>query len=316
VAQDTERQGEHREWRVERWLKRAAAGAAAIGTIATTVALLWPDDPAKQAATFEQVSVDVGVGLTEFQARGEGLVAASATGTVRLRLVAQQDERTPPPEEAEPPAESVPPSEGEEGEGEPSDPSQETAPEEEQHEMPGTIPPGVAEELERLPTPIEIVDGDTVVAESPDVQQAIYPLMDDEAFSAPEGEEPDEPAEDEGVSAEAVARIFRETRSRPAGDGVEPVGVTVDFDVAAVGFKGRRLDVRWTLHSASTRKRVPRPWLRNRPAMRIEPEADDERSSGSFWVPLPRARGRWFVRLKVYDRRGRRLSYADTRRFG
>ena len=59
---------------------------------------------------------------------------------------------------------------------------------------------------------------------------------------------------------------------------------------------------------------MPREWLVNRRALVARPEVASDRASGDFWVPLPRRRGPYFVRLGVYDE-GTRLTFADTESF-
>lgn len=293
---------ERREgWRLETWLTRAGGVAAAILSIAGVVAFLWPDDPPKRAATLDNVSAQPNIRLSEFELRTEG-------GSPAMVLVAETH--------AQPATEAPPP------ETQPTEEIPEETPEETPEGTPEETPDGTPDDS----VPLEVVEvieeyGEVDVARTtggPDPkielegeaqQTTMLSLISSPRVGAGRVTE-------KAVSAGKVLEIFEQTRTAPAEGGSEPVGVTVDFDVGAVGYKGDRLDVRWSMFSASTKRRVPRAWLRNRRALLLEPEADDDKGSGSFWVPLPRGEGRWFVRVSLYDKRGERITYADTEKFG
>ncbi len=118
--------------------------------------------------------------------------------------------------------------------------------------------------------------------------------------------------------ARQLARVFRGTRTvRSPGDPRkrELVGAAVDFNVSLTGFRGRTVQVRWSLYSATQRVRVPRAWLRNQRIMLLRGEADRDSASAQFWVPIPELRGPFFIRVGVYDGAGGRLDYADTEAF-
>lgn len=96
---------------------------------------------------------------------------------------------------------------------------------------------------------------------------------------------------------------------------LSPLGVVVNFSAQIDGYRGKRAIVRWSLFDARERTRMPQAWLRNRPALRLMPEAGSDRGSPAVWVPLPRERGPYFVRLELFDDRGNRLDKADTKSF-
>lgn len=295
AEESTQRRG---GWRLETWVTRVGGIAAAILSIAGVVAFLWPDDPPKRAATLDNVSAQPNIPLSEFELRTEG-------GSPAMVLVAQVTDGQPVPEEEQPTQET--PEEIPEG-------TTEETPEQTPDETPGgSVEPEVIEVIDVLgDAEVERTTG----GEDPKIElaeEALQTTMQALIASPSVGAAP---AADEPVSAAAVLEMFEQTRTVPSGGKTEPVGVTVDFDVGAVGYKGDRLDVRWSMFSASTKRRVPRPWLRNRRALLLEPEADDDKGSGSFWVPLPRGDGRWFVRVSLYDKRGQRITYADTEKFG
>ncbi len=119
-------------------------------------------------------------------------------------------------------------------------------------------------------------------------------------------------ANEREARARALLKVLRGTRTRPSEDGrLAPMGVTVSFDATLAGFSERRADVRWSLYDARGAGRVPRDWLLNRRALQLT----DESASDDFWVPLPKRRGPFFVRIAVYDDDGNRLTFRDSRRF-
>lgn len=70
-----------------------------------------------------------------------------------------------------------------------------------------------------------------------------------------------------------------------------------------------------SLFDARTRTRMPQSWLRNRDALRLTAEAGSDRSSDKFWVPLPRERGPYFVRLELFNDHSDLLEFANTSSF-
>ena len=117
------------------------------------------------------------------------------------------------------------------------------------------------------------------------------------------------------AAAKDLLKVLRGTRERQLpGDTPEPVGVTLNFDLTLEGYEGKRVDVRWSLYNADDGVRVPRDWLVNRRALVAEPDAPSERASSDFWIPLPRQRGPFFVRLTAYDGESR-IARADSKPF-
>lgn len=117
--------------------------------------------------------------------------------------------------------------------------------------------------------------------------------------------------------ARRLARVFKGTRTEPSPDhpgGRELVGVAVSFDVAMIGFEGATVDIRWSLYGADGAT-VPRSWLRNQRALVLECKAKRNSGGGEFWVPIPQAKGSFFIRVGVYDQDGNQLDHSDSRQF-
>ena len=124
-------------------------------------------------------------------------------------------------------------------------------------------------------------------------------------------------SDDSGERAQAVLAALRQTRTRAAKSGgrLEPVGVSVSFEVTLEGFSGRRVDVSWSLYRARGGGRVPYSWLINHPVLQLTGEAENDTASKEFWVPLPKKRQRFFVRISVLTQNGTKLTFKDTRSF-
>jgi hypothetical protein len=123
---------------------------------------------------------------------------------------------------------------------------------------------------------------------------------------------------DAATVANRLKKLFAAIRTQEVPSGgarVEPVGVAVNYNITLTGFRGHKVQVRWSLHRAGSGAQVPREWLRNRPFRWLKGEAERDSASDSLWVPLPDFQGPFFVRLGVYDEDGVRLDYADTSRF-
>jgi ketosteroid isomerase-like protein len=130
-------------------------------------------------------------------------------------------------------------------------------------------------------------------------------------------EDGDELPSSPAVVGEHLATLLAGTRTQPAASNegqLEPVGVSVSFNVTLTGFRGHRVDVRWSLYAAEGDISVPQDWLQDQRALWLEGEANRDSATGEFWVPLPRVQGPFFIRIGVYDDEGTRLAYADTRR--
>jgi hypothetical protein len=100
---------------------------------------------------------------------------------------------------------------------------------------------------------------------------------------------------------------------QPISGGQVPVGVTVNYDISLTGFRGRKVTIRWSLRGPGGT--VPLKWLKNEPIHWLRGEADKDSASDSFWVPIPKAKGPFKVRLGIYNGDNVRLDFEDSKRF-
>jgi hypothetical protein len=116
--------------------------------------------------------------------------------------------------------------------------------------------------------------------------------------------------------AEQLVKILGGTRTEEVSSGArQPLGVTVNYKISLTGFRGRRVDVRWELHRASGGQ-LPQNWLKSQRAALLKAEANKDSASPSFWVPLPKIEGPFFIRLTARDENGVPLDRANTEQFG
>lgn len=102
-------------------------------------------------------------------------------------------------------------------------------------------------------------------------------------------------------AAQAVRAVFKNSRAERVGKSLYPLGAMVSYTVNLRGFAHKHPELRWALTGGARKHRLPRPWWHDVVVARIEPTVNDETLSGTFWVPLPPAHGRYQVHLIVLD---------------
>lgn len=317
-----------------KYILAAGAVATALGAIIGLGQTVLPDDPKPaehMSATISGLQVDPKVPLAEYleeipeAARRRSDRKASVAATVFAS--ASLAESTPPTvvssSESEPETETETESKTEtESETEteteppvttPQPPPPVTTP------RPPPPPPGNLGTEEEQPLPA-LPEGTQRLLE----QVEYKPL--EEVIAVPAGEvQMDYVTEiltdEKDAPRDEVRRMLTASRLATAnttGTGpkkLSPLGVVVNFSAQIDGYRGKQSVVRWSLFDARERTRMPQPWLRNRVALRLVPEAGSDRGSLAVWVPLPRKRGPYFVRLELLSDRGARLDKADTKSF-
>ena len=281
---------------------RIGAIAAAVVTIVGLARLVWPDPAPRLFGEIADVSIVTKMTLAEFadrqklgdtgrQLRGGDAVSVS----LAYSLVAQESPSpSPSPDETVDPSPSPTPTET------PADEIVECPActgevafqfEQVQNSLPsGSLPPNCR----------YTSDGEMRCSD----RESMELIMPPEDISTRNGSVV--------ASSESLLEILDGTRSRETSAGEsEPIGVAIGFDLALEGFRGRKVDVRWSLFTAKKSAMVPQDWLVNRKALEAVPEADFDRRSGEFWIPLPRRRGPYFVRVSAWHRDSR-LDFVDS----
>ena len=269
---------------------------ALVGALVTALVASWTPS-AELGAELSDVKIDRNVTLSEFETR------TSSDGAAVIRLVAQTTD-TPTPSPTTSP-----------------EPTPTPTPREDDPVVDPTFSKG---ERERLDTGLQRALEDPSVSDvelgsacSGDVTSSDCGLHSLQKSLQVVDDNGKPGAVQPAKVAGGLVKILRGTRLRPVAQGkLEPVGVTVNFNAALTGFDGKRVDVRWSLYTATGRRRVPHAWLRNQTALFLRGKADKHNRSDLFWAPIPKAKGPYFIRVGVYDADDdTRLDYADTASF-
>jgi len=319
-----------------KWLIGAVITAGAVASAIGSILALRPGPTPELSAAITKIWVDRNVTLAEYRARSssaaflEGgastsyLAAATGTSTTPLPSVPTRSGPTPSGPTSSGPTPVGPTQSGPTPTGPtPSGPT---------HEGPtptGPTPsgPGLStlnpDARARLGAAIhEALAGTSGVApifigpacatdpSSPDCglgSTALYlQILDDQGHAA-------------GVSAGTIAdrlgKLLAEARMAQTAGRREPLGVTVNYDITLTGFRGRKVVVRWSLFSLSARSPVPRDWLNDEPVRWLQGEATKDSASDSFWIPLPKLRGPFYVRVGVFNDHNVRLDFANSTPF-
>jgi hypothetical protein len=105
---------------------------------------------------------------------------------------------------------------------------------------------------------------------------------------------------------------------RPVADVVgryQPIGVRVNFGLKAQGYPSKRLTLRWSLLDARHGGAFGGQQFFRRIGMLLTPSALEATVNEDVWVPLPRRRGLFKVRLELFDPDNTRLDYLDSATF-
>lgn len=332
-------------------LLTVGAVATALTAIVGLVALLWPDPPARLEANLDNLAIDRNVTLSEFSARQSvgdtgtsdrqlgrapatrrAIVLVANRAGSQARVVAQSLEgggtessgpaTQPPDPEAPPntaPGEGQPPTAPEEGDSSAASGADDSSPAESTDSGdPPTRQDGSSEYTsKKIEETIEEspafggdcdAEGGQIMCEGGEGGDALGNILPEKDIEEGRGG-------GAVADAEALLKVLESTRARSVSGRLEPLGVTLSFDLALDGFKDEQAAVRWSLYDAGARKRVPRDWLVNRRALVVRPEATFDRASGEFWVPAPKRKGPFFVRVAVYDNDGERMAFSDSKPF-
>ena len=287
---------------------RMGAIAAAIVAILGLARLLWPDPTPRRLGELADVSVVTKMTLSEFSERQKLgwsqsellLASAYSDSSVSLELASAVVQETPSPTPTNQPSPTPSPS--------PS-PTETTGVDMECaacsdqvafkfEQVQNQLPP------EELPEGCRYTSRGELRCSDEDVMELIMP--------------PNDITTQNGLavtSSQNLLEILDGTRSqRLSDDATVPIGVAISFDLSLEGFLNRRVDVRWSLFSAGKGAMVPQDYLVNRRALVAIPEALVDRASGEFWIPLPKKRGPYFVRVSAWHQ-DERLDFSDSPSF-
>ena len=119
----------------------------------------------------------------------------------------------------------------------------------------------------------------------------------------------------QAVAARRLVALFANSRGEVINHKLHPFGVMVTFTARLVGFQGKVATVLWSLYSAAAGAPLNEEWFKTVIAMRITPDNNDDTFSNQFWIPEPRPKGPYYVRLEVEDQQNILRTYSDSARF-
>jgi len=131
---------------------------------------------------------------------------------------------------------------------------------------------------------------------------------------------PDAPG-DVAVSAADAARhiatVLKETRTgTQQSDGkAEPLGVRISVNIELTGLRDKQLALTWSVFKRSGYAPLPDEWLRAFYSYRLKASTDHDTGTVDFWVPIPKAAGKYFVSV-VLTKDGTQLHSAESPDFG
>jgi hypothetical protein len=346
MATDTEespRRDPPRRRAVGRWWNRATKvvlGAGALAGAVGAIIGLWPAPDPEDSAQITSVSVTAGVPISEFRQRSTELTPRSAARpgdpVLPQVLLVAADGGTPSP--------SAPGSDPTQSPDATAAPSTETKPPSaatpDPTSSPATPTPtttdstGNVEKLEVLPgAPLVLPSGITrvqAVRLTDDVLSRVQdrePQLDIGCATTESGcqtviqklvvsasLDPDGKPVKPAVAAERVVKVLKQTRTVRSGHKREPVGAVVTVNVDLSGLRGEPLLLSWSIWQQGGGKRLLGRWLDDNLAYRLKPTSQHDTGSVDLWVPLPKAKGHYFVRLALSDGTTR-LASADSEPF-
>jgi hypothetical protein len=122
------------------------------------------------------------------------------------------------------------------------------------------------------------------------------------------------------VAAERVIKLLsqvrRTTGEQPSGEKPkgEPLGVVVSTNLELVGLRGKPVLLSWSMWQQGGKKRLFGNWLNTNLAYRLVATTDHDTGTLDMWVPLPKAPGSYFIRVKLTADRSP-LASADSTLF-
>jgi hypothetical protein len=310
-----------------KWLVGAVIAAGAVAAAIGSIIALWPKPTPELRAEITKLAIDQNVTLSDYRARNERASTLAPDGRTELILAADFAAPTTTAPTTTAPTTTVPTT---------------TAP--------TTTAPTTTAPTTTIPTTtggttttrdgkvLPVLDDQARVRLDEGVQRALgqspaaIPIIIGPACSSnPSGpdcglgstavylqvfDEHGSPARVESsVVAGRLAKLLTASRMQPTAGGNVPVGVTVNYDISLTGFRGRRVIVRWSLYSVPNGKPVPEGWLRDEPVHWLRGEANKDSASDSFWVPLPKIGGPFYIRVGVFDDDDVRLDFENSSSF-
>ncbi|HEX5922988.1 MAG TPA: hypothetical protein VFY45_04100 [Baekduia sp.] len=116
------------------------------------------------------------------------------------------------------------------------------------------------------------------------------------------------------VAAKRIATVLNRTRTVEVGGRRVPLGLLVTTKVRLVALSHRDVSLTWSVLPIDGQGALGPVWRGPNLSYRLSAEDDDDRVVVPLWIPLPKRKGRYIVRLDVF-RGDTDLEQADSKPF-
>jgi len=93
------------------------------------------------------------------------------------------------------------------------------------------------------------------------------------------------------------------------------VGLRISVNLEVVGLRGEPLILSWSVLQRSGDTALPKAWRSTNLGYRLQATSDKDSGNVDFWVPMPKARGQYYVGV-VLSTNEARLAEAESPDFG
>ena len=102
-------------------------------------------------------------------------------------------------------------------------------------------------------------------------------------------------------AAENIVQVLAHTRTvrTESSPRPEPQGAEIHADVELDGLRGKQVELEWSIWQVGGATRLYDRWLSTHSGYELTPTTERDTGSFGFWVPLPQATGKYFVRLAL-----------------
>lgn len=329
-----------------RWWNSVTKSILALGAVASAIGAilsLRPSPDPEDSGSFKSIGV-TRMSISEYQDRSTPLRPAAFGNTrqgdsqerrstqLTVEIAGSSDSVRPTPTADAPDSgRSSPPPSGETvSPAEPSGPTETddggTTPEPSEREHSETVPPSDSSQPstpvgKRLPLYVGEVTHEVQKLAPPWLCIGCIPGKPVKAamrsLIAQDPVDPNGEVVEPGVAAERILTVLKQTRTiggRPGGKA-EPVGLRISVNLEVVGLRGEPLFLSWSVLQRSGNTALPKAWRSTNLGYRLQATSDKDSGNVDFWVPMPKARGQYFVSIDL-STKGSRLAAAESPDFG
>jgi hypothetical protein len=90
------------------------------------------------------------------------------------------------------------------------------------------------------------------------------------------------------------------------------LGELIGVNLELAGLQGQPVILSWSIFEKDGQNHLPKTWLGNFAAYRLEATTGDDTGTLEMWIPLPKQHGPYFVRLTLTTPSGDSLASMDS----